>query len=987
MEASPNQPPAGRRPTPPRRGRERVAQDPRLALLCTIAARLTGLDAAVTWIIDRHTGDVCWGHAGLSATTWEQMASLRLHLDAMVVDHEGEETIQIAHADPVRLPGLPSIACVAAAPIGHAQSALFGLLAVLGQHATPLRSDVGPILDQLRASVPDPHWGGSQALATSGLDGALYNSLRSLKIGTWSYDVKTRQILLGKGTRDILGLHDVTPAKARSGFFLGAFDLGSATEIYTRFLRCIQDGSPVDVHAQLSETGGRSSGWVHLVGELVSNDQGMAKAIRGVIQDVSERKRAQLDAARLAKRLSTVVGSINEAFITLDRHGRCTYLNSESEELLACRSGELLHQFLWQNLDESTGNRLKERIGHALVQKGLVEFEFLHQRSQKWLEVKAYPYSDGLVLYLRDVTDRRTSQNELALLQAGIAQLNDVVIIAESVNMAEDRWRIIFVNEAFTKLTGFTRGELMDRAQRRDSAPAVRFAPLDKLIRTLAQLSTDAARRHELRMTRADGSRFWLDFDVVPIYGVNDQAVYWVAVGRDISERRAADAKIQHLAFYDPLTDLPNREHLIERLRSTLARSRRNPQYGALMFIDLDHFKVLNDTMGHDIGDQLLQHVAHRLRHAIRKTDVVARIGGDEFVILLDNLHPTKDTATQKAEVVASKIRETLAEPFELPNVTHYGAASIGVTLFTGQHHSVAEVLKQADLAMYQAKAEGRNTVVFFDPLMQAAFNARAALNADLVHGLKEENQFVLHYQPQYDRNRRIVGVEALVRWNHPQHGLMLPGDFIPIAEDNDLIQSLGAWVIQAACQQLALWQQHPLTRELTLSINVSVKQFRHPQFVDQVLATAREAGVDTRKLQLELTESVLADPQDSTVAKMRALKKHGLSLVLDDFGTGYSSLSYLKQLPLDELKIDKSFVDDILNDASDATIANAIIDLAHNLRLPVIAEGIETDAQYDFLHERGCDYFQGFLLARPMPPSQLLRVMAENTEREGGVA
>lgn len=984
METSQKKPATGRQAAPPPAlcGRTRAVVDPQLALLCNVATRLTGLDAAVAWVSDQPGGDVRWSQAGLDAG-WEQLSSLRLHLEALLADGAAGEPVQVAHAHPIRLHGLPAIRCVVAVPMGGPQATTCGMLAVLGQQTATPRSDAAAVLEQLRLSMSERQRDETPVHDSSGLDTALYNSLRRLKVGTWSYDVKTRQILLGKGARSMLGLNDEAPAQAR--FFLGAFDRDSVTRLYTSFLRCIQDGTPVDLHAQLSDTGSQPRGWVRMAGELVTNDEGMAKAIRGVIQDESERKQAQLQAARLAQRLSTVVGSINEAFITLDRHGRCTYLNSESEELLACKSGELLHQFLWHNLDEATGGRLRERVGYAAAQKRLVEFEFFHLRSQKWLEVKAYPYSDGLVLYLHDVTERRTSQNELALLQAGIAQLNDVVIIAESTDTPRDGWRIIFVNEAFTKLTGFTRRQLMDQqVQRHDHSPGAGLAPLDKLIRTLAGLSTDAARRHELRMTRADGSRFWLDFDVVPVYGVNDQAVYWVAVGRDISERRAADAKIQHLAFYDPLTDLPNREHLIERLRSTLTRSRRNSQYGALMFIDLDHFKVLNDTMGHDVGDQLLQHVAHRLRHGIRKTDVVARIGGDEFVILLDNLHADKDAATAKAEVVADKIREALAQPFELPNITHYGAASMGVTLFTGQQHSVAEVLKQADLAMYQAKAEGRNTVVFFDPLMQAAFNARAALNADLVHGLQVEDQFVLLYQPQFDRDRRVVGAEALIRWNHPQHGLMLPGDFIPIAEDNDLIQSLGAWVIQVACEQLAAWQQEPHMRELMLSINVSVKQFRHPQFVDQVLATTREAGVNTEKLQLELTESVLADPLDSTIAKMQALKQEGLKLVLDDFGTGYSSLSYLKQLPLDELKIDKSFVEDILSDASDAAIANAIIDLAHNLRLPVLAEGIESVAQYEFLYERGCDYFQGFLLARPMPADQLPGLVAQANELQG---
>ncbi|HSV48225.1 MAG TPA: EAL domain-containing protein, partial [Ramlibacter sp.] len=442
------------------------------------------------------------------------------------------------------------------------------------------------------------------------------------------------------------------------------------------------------------------------------------------------------------------------------------------------------------------------------------------------------------------------------------------------------------------------------------------------------------------------------------------------AVGRDITERKTAEEKIQYLAFYDPLTRLPNRQLLLDRLHEAMAEA-SPPREGALMFIDLDNFKVLNDTLGHQKGDMLLQQVAERLRACVAKGDTVARLGGDEFVILLQDRGDKPLEPASGARIVADRILATLGEPYGLQGYLHHSTCSIGVTLFGRAPWTVSELLKQADLAMYQAKGAGRNTVCFFDPEMQAVASASASLAADLRQAWRE-GQFEIDYQPQVGAKGRMSGVEALVRWRHPQRGMVSPAQFIPAAEESSLILPVGQWMLESACAQLAAWESHPGRRHLTIAVNVSARQFRHPDFVDDVMRAIAHSRIQPHKLKLELTESLLADGIEVTVAKMGSLKDMGVTLSLDDFGMGYSSLAYLKRLPLDQLKIDKEFVSDILTDENDAAIARTIIGLAQSLRLDVIAEGVETEEQRQFLAEMGCPSYQGFLFSRPMPIAEL---------------
>ncbi|MEI7842264.1 MAG: EAL domain-containing protein [Gallionellaceae bacterium] len=442
------------------------------------------------------------------------------------------------------------------------------------------------------------------------------------------------------------------------------------------------------------------------------------------------------------------------------------------------------------------------------------------------------------------------------------------------------------------------------------------------------------------------------------------------AVGEDVSERKLAEQEIRNLAFYDTLTKLPNRRLLMDRLLLALTGSARTAQYGAVLFLDMDRFKTLNDTLGHDCGDLLLIEVAARIQGCVRSIDTVARLGGDEFVVLLEEVDESPREASQKVAHIAEKIRAALAVPYQLKGNEQHSSPSIGVSLFLGVEQAVDVILKQADMAMYQAKDSGRNAVRFFDPIMQMEVENRAALEADLRHAISDQ-QLYLYYQIQVDGERRPLGAEALLRWIHPVRGMVSPVEFIPIAEESALILEIGGWVLDNACQQLQLWSHSEAARELTLAVNVSAQQFKQHDFVERVSAAIRFYQIPASRLKLELTESVVLNDVVDVVTKMHALKALGVSLSMDDFGTGYSSLSYLKQLPLDQIKIDQSFVRDIATDPNDAVMVQTMIDLAQNFRLNVIAEGVETEAQLDFLKANGCMAYQGYFFSKPLPIKQ----------------
>jgi diguanylate cyclase (GGDEF)-like protein/PAS domain S-box-containing protein len=466
----------------------------------------------------------------------------------------------------------------------------------------------------------------------------------------------------------------------------------------------------------------------------------------------------------------------------------------------------------------------------------------------------------------------------------------------------------------------------------------------------------------QLEGVRANGQRFPAEIGVSQVQ--QDSALLFIVIVRDITQRKQDEHEIRQLAFYDALTLLPNRRLLLDRLEQALAASKRHRHYGALLFLDLDNFKKLNDTAGHAQGDLLLQQVAGRLRSAVREGDTVSRLGGDEFVVMLEELGADVDETVNRAEHVAQKILAELSRSFDLAGNEYRSTPSIGVTLFQGSSSS-EDVLKQADMAMYQAKASGRNSVRFFDPLMQIAAMTRIGLERDL-HDALQQRQFELFYQRQVDQSGATVGAEVLLRWRHPQQGFVSPANFIPVAEETGLIVPIGRWALEEACRCLARWAADAEKSALTIAVNISVAQFLREDLEQTVVAVLQETGANPARLKLEITESLLASDIHRITAQMAAIRRHGVIFSLDDFGTGYSSLTYLKRLPLNQLKIDQSFVRDILSDSNDLAIAQTIVALAETMGLDVIAEGVETQAQRALLHEIGCNHYQGYLYGRP---------------------
>ena len=534
----------------------------------------------------------------------------------------------------------------------------------------------------------------------------------------------------------------------------------------------------------------------------------------------------------------------------------------------------------------------------------------------------------------------------------------------EAMMVTDTNGIVLRINKAFAETTGYSPEEIVGQTPR-----LLRSGRHDEAFyrQMWESINLTGAWQGEIWDRHKSGNQYLKWLTISAVRNAEGGITHYIGTHYDLTERKKAEERINALAFYDQLTNLPNRILLVEHLNRSMAASLRSGSHGALLFIDLDNFKTLNDTQGHEMGDLLLKQVADRLKQCVRGEDTVARQGGDEFVVLLSDLGTGEPEAASTAESIAEKILEQLNLPYQIGHFSHHSTASIGVTLFSGNQSSVDDLMKQADLAMYRAKGAGRNIVRFFDPAMEAIVKVRAELEDDLRQAI-DKKQFLLHYQPQVVDDGRITGAEVLVRWQHPLRGMISPADFIPLAEDTDLILPLGQWVLETACRKLALWSTRPETAALNIAVNVSAKQFRQPGFVDQVLAAVKQSSADPRRLKLELTESLLVDNVEEIIEKMHRLKAKGIGFSLDDFGTGYSSLSYLKRLPLDQLKIDQSFVRDVLSDPNDAAIAKTIVTLGQSLGLAVIAEGVETQAQRDFLANAGCYAYQGYFFSKPLP-------------------
>jgi diguanylate cyclase (GGDEF)-like protein/PAS domain S-box-containing protein len=547
-----------------------------------------------------------------------------------------------------------------------------------------------------------------------------------------------------------------------------------------------------------------------------------------------------------------------------------------------------------------------------------------------------------------------------------VFETNEAIMITD----ADDN--IIRVNRAFSEITGYSSAEVAGMSSSILNSGCHSLEFYNQMRRQLLDTGSWAG---EVLDKRKNGEIYTKSTKVTAVRNEQQHITHYVCIFNDLSERKKNQEKIRNLAFYDSLTKLPNRHLFLDRLSAALSTTTRLTSFGAILLIDLDRFKLFNDTLGHFCGDLLLIEVAARIKSSVSEMDTVARLGADEFIVLIEDVSDNPEGASSRIGLLAEKIRDSLARPFYCNGHQIISSPSIGVSLFRGNEKSVDTLVQQADMAMYQAKTAGRNTIRFFDPVMQNKVAEHAALESDLRHAIPRQ-QLYLHYQMQVDNNHRPTGAEALLRWIHPERGEVLPGTFIPLAEESNLILEIGNWVFDNACRQLALWADGKQTKGLVLAVNVSAKQFAIPDFVNQVADVLNKYRVDPSRLKLELTESVMLENMADTIEKMHALKRLGVTLAMDDFGIGYSSLSYLKQLPLDQLKIDQGFVQGITMGGSDAMLVQTIIDLATNFRLNVIAEGVESQAQLAFLKHHDCMAFQGYLFGKALPVKEFERAL-----------
>lgn len=710
--------------------------------------------------------------------------------------------------------------------------------------------------------------------------------------------------------------------------------------------------------------------WVHGRGRLDVDATGKPVRMRGTIQDITERVEAQAK-ARLwldVFERSALCFAISDA-----RSNRLIDVNPA----FAARRGYTVEEMRGMKVDQLFAPGFTPAYHDAQIgvdRKAQVMFESRHvckdgSTFPVWVDLTVTSDANGQasmrVACAFDTTGRRKAEEDLRI-AATAFEAQDGIMVTDAAGVIQR------VNPAFSRITGYDEAEVIGK-----KPSLLHSGRQDEkfYVQMWASIARDGYWQGELVNRRKDGEFFTERLTISAVRNPGGQVTHYVGSFADVTRQREAESKAEHLAYFDALTDLPNRMLLHDRLEHALSWSSRSQDYCALLFVDLDNFKKVNDTIGHHAGDQLLVKAAQRLKAVAREGDTVARFGGDEFVVILEDLGDDANAAGVHAGMIAEKLRASMSEAYELDGQVFYCSASVGATLFKGGVDATESILMHADLAMYRAKQDGRNALRFFEQSMQVELTKRTALEAELRLAIAED-QLALYFQPQYDRGGRLIGAEALVRWNHPVRGLLPPSEFIGLAEDTGIITSLGQWVLDTACAQIAAWNETPSTRDLVIAVNVSARQFAQGDFVEAVLTSLRTSGAAPEQLKIELTESTVLDNLADAFDKMRALKREGISFSLDDFGTGSSSLSYLTRLPLDQLKIDKSFVDELPRDHQDAMVAQTIIAMGKGLGLHVVAEGVETQSQWSFLMENGCDAFQGYLFGTPMAIEEFGRLM-----------
>jgi diguanylate cyclase (GGDEF)-like protein/PAS domain S-box-containing protein len=683
----------------------------------------------------------------------------------------------------------------------------------------------------------------------------------------------------------------------------------------------------------------------------------------GTYTDITKRLQAESDLVASETRLRTIIEREPDCITLVNALGRLIEMNPAG---LAMIEADSLEQVVGLEVVDLVAPEFQ--LAFADLHRRVIAGESMRLKfkvvglkgSHRWMDTHAVLMQDGgqpvHLAVTRDVTENQKADADLCAAVAAFEAQHGLVVT--NVNMV-----ILRVNKAFAEITGYSAEEAIGQTPRLFKSgrhDASFYRSMWDSINSTGQWSGEVWDR------RKNGEVYPTWITIFAVRNALGGVTHYVGSHQDISDRKRVDEKNIVLTFFDQLTGLPNRTLLLDRLKQAITSSVRSGEYGALLFIDLDNFKSLNDTLGHGIGDLLLKQVSQRLAGRVRDGDTVARFGGDEFVVILNSLSRSKADAASEAESAAKTILTALDESYQLGVHTHRSTASIGATLFHGQLITMDDLMKQADMAMYRAKEAGRNALRFFDPNMETAVLNRVAMERDLREAIQEK-QFSLHYQALVCDEGHVAGAEVLARWHHPERGMVPPDEFIPLAEATGVILSLGHWVLETACKQLALWAARPVMAHLTVAVNVSAHQFRQGDFVDQVLSVLKSTGANPHRLKLELTESFLVSNVEDTIAKMLALKAQGVGFAIDDFGTGFSSLAYLKRLPLNHLKIDRSFVRDVLIDPNDAAIAKTIVALAHCLGLGVIAEGVETQAQRDFLASSGCKAYQGYFFSRPL--------------------
>ncbi len=793
----------------------------------------------------------------------------------------------------------------------------------------------------------------------------LNEAQRISRVGSWELDLSSGRL---SWSDQIYRLFEMDPNQFEATYavFLSAIHPEDREMVDRAYKESLKNRTPYEIVHRLQFADGRIK-WVRERCSSEFDVDGRPLRSIGTVQDITDPKNTA-DALREAKtQLESVVGSMPAmVFLKNADDLRFELFNRAGEELLGYKAADLCGKNDYDFFPKEQADAFNARDREVLASQDVIEIpeekittatgatRYLYTRKSALRDASGRPtHLLGISL---DITERKHAESELRIAAAAFESLEGMII-------TDAHGVIQRVNRAFTEITGYAAEEVVGKTPRllRSGRHGIDFyRAMWHTIGATGGWQGEIWDRHK------DGHTYptWLTISAVK--DEKGQVTHYIGAQYDITDRKQSEERINQLAFYDQLTTLPNRTLLLDRLKQALMTCSRSGHFGALLFIDLDKFKTLNDTLGHDKGDMLLQHVARRLTTCVRAGDTVARLGGDEFVVMLVSLSTTGEAAVVQTETVGEKILAELDQPYLLDGVVYHSTASIGATLFSADRVEIETLLKQADLAMYKAKAAGRNAMRFFDPHMETDVVNRAALENDL-HEAIEKNQFQLHYQAQMSGGV-LSGSEALVRWMHPRRGMVSPAEFIPLAEETGMILPLGEWILETACRQLAHWATRPALAHLTIAVNVSARQFRKEDFVERVTEILQKTGANPRRLKLELTESLLVEDVEGVIEKMKSLKMHGVGFALDDFGTGYSSLYYLKRLPLEQMKIDRSFVRDILDDPNDAAIARTIVALAQGLGLGVIAEGVETEEQLDFLAELQCHAYQGYYFSQPLP-------------------